>query len=146
MPPGACAAPRASVTMASETARRRIIAFPPVVRTRTRQPTKAPPRRQNADGAHRRGRWYVRVVKTDLELRHLRVFAAVVDAGSHTRAARALGLSQSTVSETLNALERALGASVFRKAAKGIALTPSGEVLLAYARRMSVLSAELVAA
>ena len=40
-------------------------------------------------------------VKTELELRHLRVFAAVVDAGTHTRAARALGISQSTVSETL---------------------------------------------
>ena len=57
-------------------------------------------------------------VKTEIELRHLRVFAAVVDAGTYTRAARALGLSQSTVSETLSALERALGVELFRKAAK----------------------------
>jgi DNA-binding transcriptional LysR family regulator len=85
-------------------------------------------------------------VKTELELRHLRVFAAVVDAGTHTRAARALGISQSTVSETLSALERALGVGLFRKAAKGIALTESGEILLAYARRMSVLTSELVGA
>ena len=28
-------------------------------------------------------------MKAELELRHLRVFAAVVDAGTHTRAARA---------------------------------------------------------
>lgn len=83
-------------------------------------------------------------MKTELELRHLRVFAAVVDAGTHTRAARALGLSQSTVSETLSALERALGVELFRKAARGgLALTAPGEVLLGYARRMSALSSEL---
>jgi DNA-binding transcriptional LysR family regulator len=86
-------------------------------------------------------------VKTELELRHLRVFAAVVDAGTHTRAARALGVSQSTVSETLTALERAVGVALFRKAGRSApALTPAGEVVLAYARRMSALSNELVAA
>ncbi len=66
-------------------------------------------------------------MKTELELRHLRVFAAVVDAGTHTRAARALGISQSTVSETLSALERTLGVELFRKAGKGApALTQVG--------------------
>jgi DNA-binding transcriptional LysR family regulator len=86
-------------------------------------------------------------LKTELELRHLRVFAAVVDAGTHTRAARSLGISQSTVSETLSALERTLGVELFRHAARGSpALTPSGEVLLDYARRMFALSGELVGA
>jgi DNA-binding transcriptional LysR family regulator len=81
-------------------------------------------------------------VKTELELRHLRVFAAVVDAGTRTRAAQALGLSQSTVSETLAALERAVGVALFRKAGAA-ALTPAGEVLLAYARRMAALTSEI---
>lgn len=85
-------------------------------------------------------------MKTELELRQLRVFAAVADAGTHTRAARALGLSQSTVSETLSALERTLGVGLFRKAAKGLTLTAPGEILLAYARRMSALTGELVGA
>lgn len=86
-------------------------------------------------------------MKTELELRHLRVFAAVVEAGTHTRAARALGISQSTVSETLAALERALGVELFRKAARGTsALTPAGEVLFGYARRMFALSSELAGA
>ena len=86
-------------------------------------------------------------MKTELELRHLRVFAAVVDAGTHTRAARALGISQSTVSETLHALERTLGVELFRKGARGgPALTPPGEVVLAYARRVFALSNELVGA
>jgi DNA-binding transcriptional LysR family regulator len=85
-------------------------------------------------------------MKAELELRQLRVFAAVVEAGTYTRAARALGLSQSTVSETLGALERTIGVTLFRKSGKGLALTASGEVLLVYARRMSDLTSELVGA
>ena len=84
-------------------------------------------------------------VKGELELRHLRAFVAVVEAGGHTRAARSLGVSQSTVSETLSALERALGAELFRKGARGVTLTRSGEALLPRARRILALSHELVA-
>ena len=83
-------------------------------------------------------------MKTELELRHLRVFVTVVELGSHSRAGRSLGISQSTISETLSALERTLGTPVFRKAAKGPMLTPTGEALLPYARRMLALSSELV--
>jgi DNA-binding transcriptional LysR family regulator len=83
-------------------------------------------------------------VKTELELRHLRVFMTVVETGTHTHAARALGLSQSTVSETLAALERALGMPVFHKGRKGPSLTPTGEALLPYARRILALTSELV--
>lgn len=86
-------------------------------------------------------------MKTELELRQLRVFVAVVEFRTHTRAARALGLSQSTVSETLSALERTLGVKLFRKAARGaFTLTPSGLILLEYARRMFSLSNDLVGA
>lgn len=84
-------------------------------------------------------------MKSELELRHLRVFVTAVEQGSHARAARALGISQSTISETLSALERTLGTPVLRKAAKGSTLTPTGEALLPYARRMLALSGELVA-
>ena len=83
-------------------------------------------------------------MKTDLELRQLRVFVAVVESGAHARAARALGISQSTISETLTALERALGTAIFRKTSKGSVLTPAGDALLPYARRMLGLSSELV--
>jgi DNA-binding transcriptional LysR family regulator len=84
-------------------------------------------------------------VKTDLELRHLRAFVAVVENGGHTRAARSLGVSQSTVSETLISLERILGTELFRKGAKGVALTRSGEAFLPYARRILALTSELAA-
>lgn len=83
-------------------------------------------------------------MKTELELRHLRVFVTVVEVGGHTRAARSLGISQSTVSETLSALERTLGTALFRKAAKGSMLTPAGLALLPYARRMLALTSELM--
>ena len=84
-------------------------------------------------------------MKTELELRHLRAFVAVVETGGHTRAARSLGVSQSTVSETLSSLERALGTELFRKGAKGVALTRSGEALLPHARRLLAQASELVA-
>jgi DNA-binding transcriptional LysR family regulator len=83
-------------------------------------------------------------VKTELELRHLRVFVTVAEVGTHTGAARSLGISQSTVSETLSALERTLGTALFRRAGKGPMLTASGEALLPYARRMLALTTELV--
>jgi DNA-binding transcriptional LysR family regulator len=83
-------------------------------------------------------------VKTELELRHLRVFVAVVEMGAHSRAARSLGISPSTVSETLSALERTLGCALFRKPAKGPLLTPSGEAFLPYARRILALTSDLV--
>jgi DNA-binding transcriptional LysR family regulator len=75
-------------------------------------------------------------VKPELELRHLRVFLAVAELGGHTRAARSLGLSQSTVSETLSSLERAVGTALFRKAARGATLTPTGEALVPRAREI----------
>jgi len=84
-------------------------------------------------------------VKPELELRHLRVFLAVAQLGGHTRAARSLGVSQSTVSETLSSLERAVGTALFRKAARGASLTPTGEALLPRARNIVTLTSQLLA-
>jgi len=83
-------------------------------------------------------------MKTDLELRQLRVFVSVVESGAHARAARALGISQSTISETLSAMERTLGTAIFRKSAKGSVLTPAGDALLPYAKQMLALASECV--
>jgi DNA-binding transcriptional LysR family regulator len=83
-------------------------------------------------------------VKTDLELRQLRVFVSVVESGAHAPAARALGISQSTISETLSAMERTLGTAIFRKSAKGSVLTPAGDALLPYAKQMLALASECV--
>lgn len=71
-----------------------------------------------------------------LELRQLRAFVTLVDRGSMTAAADALGLAQSTVSECIAALERALGTAVIvrRRGARAAALTPAGTALLPHAR------------
>jgi molybdate transport repressor ModE-like protein len=78
------------------------------------------------------------VRSSDLELRQLRAFVALVDEGSVTAAARALRLSQSTVSEALSSLERALGTSVIRRrrGSHDSLLTPTGQALLPNAREL----------
>lgn len=73
-----------------------------------------------------------------LEVRQLRAFVALAELGSITAAARALGLAQSTVSESLAALERALGVAVVRRQRGGreALLTSSGLALLPHARKV----------
>ncbi|MEW6729927.1 MAG: LysR family transcriptional regulator [Acidobacteriota bacterium] len=71
-----------------------------------------------------------------LEIRHLRAFVTLVDLGSISSAARSLGLAQSTVSESLAALERVLGTPVTlrRRGAYDVSLTAAGHAFLPYAR------------
>lgn len=71
-----------------------------------------------------------------LEVRHLRVFVTLVDEGSVTAAAKRLGVAQSTASEALATLERALGTRVMtrRRGAQAIELTAAGQALLPFAR------------
>jgi DNA-binding transcriptional LysR family regulator len=72
----------------------------------------------------------------DVELRHLRVLLAVVDAGSFTGAAAVLRTSQASVSRTVAALERALGARVLRRTTREMSLTAVGARVVEYARRV----------
>lgn len=68
-----------------------------------------------------------------LDLWHMRVFVAVVEAGGFGRAARALGVAQSTVSEALASLERGLGVDMFVRSGRQLTLTPAGDALLPHA-------------
>lgn len=73
----------------------------------------------------------------DLEVRHCRVLIAVSENGGVASAAHALGLSQSTVSETLLSVERILGTPItVRRPGKETALTPATEALLPHARAL----------
>lgn len=72
----------------------------------------------------------------DLELRHCRALVALADHGGITRAARALGVAQSTVSEALLALERAVGARVTVRGPGPAHLSPAGRALLPHARAL----------
>ena len=74
-----------------------------------------------------------------MELRHLRYFVAVAEAGSVTvAAARDLHTSQPSLSRQIRDLEDEVGAPLFTRRARGIELTPAGRAFLEHAR--SVLS------
>ena len=79
----------------------------------------------------------------NLDLTSLRSFATVADTGGVTRAAGFLNLTQSAVSMQLKRLEESLGVTLLDRSSRQIALTPAGEQLLSYARRMLELNDEI---
>ncbi|MEO5882564.1 MAG: LysR family transcriptional regulator [Caldimonas sp.] len=66
----------------------------------------------------------------------LRLFNAVVEAGSFTHAARKLQLSQSAVSRQVSALEESLNVSLFYRHARGLMLTEHGQMFSAVVNDM----------
>ncbi|MBU6167042.1 MAG: LysR family transcriptional regulator [Alphaproteobacteria bacterium] len=68
-----------------------------------------------------------------LNYNHLRYFHAVAHAGSLTRAAAQLNLSQSALSVQLKSLEAALGHDLFDRGPRRMALTEAGKIALDYA-------------
>jgi DNA-binding transcriptional LysR family regulator len=65
-----------------------------------------------------------------LELRHLRYFAAVADAGSFTKAAEQLFIAQPTLSQQVRRLEQIMGTPLLHRRRDGLKLTAAGRVLL----------------
>jgi len=83
----------------------------------------------------------------DYTLRQLEYFVAVAEAGSVTRAAASVHLSQSAMSAALADLENALSVQLLvRHHARGISLTPAGRELLIESRRLLASAADLRAA
>ncbi|MBT3153602.1 LysR family transcriptional regulator [Streptomyces sp. CHD11] len=71
---------------------------------------------------------------SDLELRHLRYLIAVGEAGSVTRAAEQLMITQPALSRALRALERRAGVTLLVRGSRGTELTAAGWTLLTEAR------------
>jgi LysR family transcriptional regulator, cyn operon transcriptional activator len=69
-----------------------------------------------------------------LEIRHLRYFLAVAEAGSFSRAADRLGLSQPGISQQMRDLEAGLRVSLFQRRGKRILLTSAGLIFQEHAR------------
>ena len=60
-----------------------------------------------------------------------RLFIRVAHTGSFSRAGRELGISQSSASRIIAALERDLGALLLVRSTRAVALTPAGSTYLA---------------
>jgi DNA-binding transcriptional LysR family regulator len=71
-----------------------------------------------------------------LDLRDLAYFEVIAETGHLGRAADRLGRTQPALTKCIQRLEAAIGAELFTRAGRGIALTAVGEVLLGYARQM----------
>ncbi|MGA9470562.1 MAG: LysR family transcriptional regulator, partial [Candidatus Macondimonas sp.] len=69
-----------------------------------------------------------------MDLNALVAFVAVASEGSFSRAAANLYLTQPAISKRIAALEQDLGAPVFDRIGRGIALTEAGRALLPRAR------------
>ncbi|GGW92876.1 LysR family transcriptional regulator [Streptomyces noursei] len=82
----------------------------------------------------------------DIDPRLLRAFTAVADELHFTRAAARLYVAQQALSRDVRRLERELGAQLFVRTTRQVALTAAGERLLPYARRVLAAHEELAAA
>ncbi len=74
---------------------------------------------------------------------HYRAALAVLEEGSLSGAARALGLTQPTLGRQIAALERALGVALFTRSPTGLAPTEAALILAPYARSLKATAAAL---
>lgn len=73
---------------------------------------------------------------TVIEARQLRYLVLAAESGSFSRAAKRLGIKQSTLSRQLLALEKRLGIEMFERLTRGAILTPAGQAYLRTAERV----------
>jgi DNA-binding transcriptional LysR family regulator len=73
-------------------------------------------------------------VLQSVELRHLRYFVAVAEAGSFTDAAERMFIAQPTLSQQLRRLEDIIGTRLLHRRREGVRLTTAGAVLLETSR------------
>ena len=74
----------------------------------------------------------------------LHTLLTLMEAGSYTKAARVLSLTQPAVSHHIRQLEQEYGAPVFYRSTKQLKLTPEGGILVKYARRMQALENNVI--
>ena len=75
----------------------------------------------------------------------LKTFVAIVETGSFSKAAQRVFRTPSAVSMQVKKMEELLGATVFERDSRSVTLTPDGEVLLSYAKRILALNREMMA-
>ncbi|HVZ44866.1 MAG TPA: LysR family transcriptional regulator [Ramlibacter sp.] len=78
-----------------------------------------------------------------VDLRRLRMFVRVVDEGGFSSAAKAMFSTQSTVSKSVQQLERGLGVTLLDRSGPGVLLTDAGTFVYEHARKILAEVAEL---
>lgn len=81
-------------------------------------------------------RWLIRFRMDELNWNLIRAFQATLDEGSLSGAARALGLTQPTLSRQVSALEAALKVTLFERVGRRLELTEAGRALVEHADAM----------
>jgi DNA-binding transcriptional LysR family regulator len=76
----------------------------------------------------------------------LEAFVVVAEEGGFSAASRHLHISQSALSQTINALERQVGVDLFVRSSTGVQTTPAGRVLLQEARAILARHDQLIGA
>jgi DNA-binding transcriptional LysR family regulator len=76
------------------------------------------------------------VAPRGVELRHLRYFVAVADAGTFTHAAERMFIAQPTLSQQIRRLEEMVGTPLLQRRREGVRLTDAGTVLLEESRAL----------
>ena len=71
-----------------------------------------------------------------MELRHLRYFVAVAEAGNLTRAAETLFIAQPPLTRAIKQLEEEVGVELFIRKPRGLELTTGGEYFLEQAKQV----------
>src|SRR6266850_6371189 len=79
----------------------------------------------------------------DIDLDLIRCFLTVVESGGFTQASKRLHVTQSGITLKIKRLEEQLNCRLFRRTTKPLELSPEGEIVLGYARRLLDLSQEM---
>lgn len=79
-----------------------------------------------------------------MNIRQLRYFLAVAQELNFTRAAERIGIAQPALSQQIIGLEQELGAALFTRENRRVALTTAGEILVDHAHRVLNAAAEAV--
>lgn len=81
-------------------------------------------------------------MRTPLDIDLLRTFVTIVETESFTASGEKLRRTQPAISMQMKRLEDAVGKPLFEQTRRGVRLTPEGDILLGYARRILALSTE----
>jgi DNA-binding transcriptional LysR family regulator len=78
-----------------------------------------------------------------ISLYELKIFHTVIQSGSFSRAAQSLFLTQSSISQHIDSLEKQLGVQLFIRGNRGVSLTSDGKRLEKYADKLLKLTVEM---